>query len=115
MWGVKQLDYILIDPGLIPAVESIGYLGTHKGADTDHVYAFMDLNNRIIHQGIVHCPITTKAQDFTLTQSDKVKTFLDSLAKASKEDKYNERVDKLTRSFQQHGHTPLITYGNINR
>ena len=52
MWGVKQLDYILIDPGLIPAVESIGYLGTHKGSDTDHVYAFMDLNNRITHQGL---------------------------------------------------------------
>ena len=54
---------------------------------------------------ILRRPITTKAMDFTLTQSDKVKTFLDTLVKASKEDKYKERVDKLTRSFQQHGHT----------
>ncbi len=38
MWGTKRLDYILIDPGLIPAVESIGYLGTHKGSNTNHVY-----------------------------------------------------------------------------
>ena len=81
-------------------------MGTNKGSDTDHVYAFMDLNDKITHQGIVHRPITTKARDFTLTQSDKVKTFLDSLVKALKEDKYKERVDKLTRSFQQHGHTP---------
>jgi hypothetical protein len=30
MWGTKRLDYILIDPSLIPAAESIGYLGTDK-------------------------------------------------------------------------------------
>ena len=54
---------------------------------------------------ILRRPITTKASGFTLTQSDKVKTFLDTLVKASKEDKYKERVNKLTRSFQQHGHT----------
>jgi hypothetical protein len=67
MWGTKRLDYILIDPSIIPAVESIGYLGTHKGSDTNHVYAFMDLNDNITHQGIVHCPITTKSREFTLT------------------------------------------------
>jgi hypothetical protein len=46
MSGTKQLDYILIDPGLIPAVESIGYLGTHKSSNTNHVYTFMDLNDK---------------------------------------------------------------------
>ena len=79
MWGVKQLEYILIDPSLIPTVESIGYLGTHEGSDTDHVYMFMDLNDRITHQGILYHPITSKLRDFMITQSDEVKTFLNSL------------------------------------
>ncbi len=59
MWGTKTLDYILIDPSLIAAVESIGYLGTHEGSDTNHVYTLMDLNDNITHQGIVHRPIIT--------------------------------------------------------
>jgi len=106
MWGTKRLDYILVDPALTPAVERIGYLGTHDGSDTDHVYAFMDLNDRIAHQGIIHRPVTTKSREFTLTQSDKVKTFLDGLVESSKNETYKERVDKLARSFHQHGPTP---------
>jgi hypothetical protein len=102
MWGTKQLDYILIDPGLIPAVQSIGYLGTHKGSNTNHVYAFMDLNDKISHQGIVHHPITTKSREFILTQSDKVKAFLDNLVKASRKNTYKERVDQLARSFKEY-------------
>ncbi len=106
MWGTTQLDYILIDPGLIPAVESIGYLGTHKGFNTNHVYAFMDLNDKISHQGIVHCQITTKSREFTLTQSDKVKAFLDNLVKASRTNTYKEWVNKLAQLFKEHGQTP---------
>ena len=61
MWGTKRLHYILVDPGLTQAIERIGYLGTHKGAETDHVYAYMDLNDKIANQGTLHRPITTKS------------------------------------------------------
>jgi hypothetical protein len=105
MWGTKRLDYILIDPSLTQAVECIGYLGTHEGSDTDHVYAYMDLNDAKSHQGFVHRPINTKSRDFTLTQSDKVKTFTDSLVLAASENTYKERVDKLARSFHEYGPT----------
>jgi hypothetical protein len=106
MWGEKRLDYILVDPSLIPAIKRIGYLGTHDGSDSDHVYAFMDINYRIAHQGLVHRPITTKSREFTLMQSNKVKSFLDGLIKSSKDDTYKERVDKLTRACLHHGPTP---------
>ena len=53
MWGTKRLDYILVDPVLTQAIECIGYLGTHKGAETNHVYAYMDLNDVASH-GTVH-------------------------------------------------------------
>jgi hypothetical protein len=59
------------------------------------VYAFMDLNGKISHQGIIHRPITTKSREFTLTQSDKVKAFLDNLVEASRKNTYKEWVDKL--------------------
>jgi hypothetical protein len=105
MWGTKRLDNILIDPSLTQAVERIGYPGTHEGLDTDHVYAYMDLNDEKSHQGFVHRPINTKSRDFTLTQSDKVKTFTDSLVLAASENTYKERVGKLARSFHEHGPT----------
>ena len=83
----------------------VGYLGTHDGSESDYVYAFMDINDKIAHQGLVHRPITTKSREFTLTQSDKVKSFLDGLVKSSKDNTYKERVDTLTQSFLQHGPT----------
>jgi len=56
MWGSKRLDYILIDPILALAIEHIGYLGTHEGAETDHVYAYMDLNDKVANQETIHRP-----------------------------------------------------------
>ncbi len=76
MWGTKRLNYILVDPALTQAIEQIGYLGTHEGAETDHVYAYMDLKDKVANQGFIHRPITTKSRDFLLAQSDKVKIFL---------------------------------------
>jgi hypothetical protein len=66
----------------------------------------MDLNDKISHQRIVHRPIRTKSREFTLTQSDKVKGFLDNPVKASRRNTYKEWVNKLTRSFKEHGRTP---------
>jgi hypothetical protein len=66
----------------------------------------MDLNDKIFHQGIVHHPITTKSREFTITQSDKVKAFLNNLVKALRKNTYKEWVDKLARSFKEHGQTP---------
>jgi hypothetical protein len=105
MWGTKRLDYILVDPGLTQTIECIGYLGTHKGVKTDHVYAYMDLNNKIANQGTVHRTITTKSRDFVLAQSDKVQKFLDELVPSAKCKNYKTRVTKLAKSFLDHGLT----------
>ena len=105
MWGTKRLDYILVDPALTQAIERIGYLGTHEGAETDHVYAYMDLNDKVANQGIIHRPITTKSRDFLLAQSDKVKNFLDKLVPSAKRENFKPRVHKLARSFSKHGPT----------
>jgi hypothetical protein len=92
MWGTKRLNCILVDPILAQAIECIGYLGTHKGAETDHIYAYMDLNDKVANQGTVHRPITTKTQDFVLAQSNKVQNFLDELVPSAKHEKYKTRV-----------------------
>ncbi len=105
MWGTKRLDNILVDPDLTQAIEHKGYLGMHEGAETDHVYANMDLNDKVANQGAVHRPITTKSRDFLLAQSDKVKNFLDELVPSAKHENYKPRVIKLARSFSTHGPT----------
>ena len=84
MWGTKRLDYILVDSVLTQAIERIGYLGMHEGAETNHAYAYMDLNDKAANQGTVHRPIATKSRDFVLAQSDKVKNFLDKLVPSAK-------------------------------
>jgi hypothetical protein len=114
MWGEKRLDYILVDPSLIPALERIGYLGTHEGLDSDHVYAFMDITDRIAHQGLVHRPITTKSKEFNLTQSDKVNSFLDGLIKSSKMTRTRREKINSRERFYTMG-LPQITGGNTSR
>ena len=42
--GSKRIDYILVDQGLVNAIEKIGYLELHKGAYSDHVYVYEYVN-----------------------------------------------------------------------
>ena len=99
MWGQKRLDYWLIDPGLMPAVDRVGYLGSHEGADTDHVYGFIDWNTEKLFQGIINRPIAAHSRDFLLAQSDKVKPFLEELIKQSEQHKFQARTFKLAKRF----------------
>eukprot|EP00957_Ditylum_brightwellii_P171742 13074405-Ditylum_brightwellii.AAC.1 len=40
--GNKQLDYVCITPGLIPALRAAGYLPFHTGIFSDHSALFVD-------------------------------------------------------------------------
>ena len=42
---------MLFDHALIGAIERIGYLGTHKGAFLDHIYAYVDFNGAVFQRG----------------------------------------------------------------
>ena len=64
--GSKRLDYHLFDPGVVSSILRIGYLGTHVGADTDHVYGYCDLDSKKLFQGVINRPITLHSRDFLL-------------------------------------------------
>ncbi|KAL7538600.1 hypothetical protein ACHAXR_008679 [Thalassiosira sp. AJA248-18] len=79
MYGSKRIDSFYFDPGLVDAVKSIGYLGTHEGADSDHVLAFVDFDEKRLFRGKINRPVEAHSREFLLAQSDKVKAFLDEL------------------------------------
>ena len=52
--GSSRIDYIFMDPSLSPAIDRIGYLGTHDGALSDHVVGYVDLDERILFAGLLY-------------------------------------------------------------
>ncbi|KAL7519229.1 hypothetical protein ACHAWF_000218, partial [Thalassiosira exigua] len=77
--GSKRLDYIFIDPALSDAVKGVGYLGIHEGLYSDHALAFIDFKEELLFRGIIHRPVSVHSREFLMAQSDKVKTFLETL------------------------------------
>ena len=55
--GSKKLDYILVDPGLVEAIERVRYLDSHEGAHSDHVYAYVDFTEAKLFQGLINRPV----------------------------------------------------------
>ena len=53
----KRLDCILVDPGLVDAIEHIEYLESHRGAFSDHVYAYVDFTEAKMFQALINRPL----------------------------------------------------------
>ena len=84
VYGRKRLDYILMDPSLVGAVERIGYLGSHDGTFSDHTVAYVDFNTELLFKGIINRPVDIHAREFRLEQKDKVVKFIEELIPAFK-------------------------------
>ena len=52
MYSKNRLDYILVDRALCSAITAIGYCGTHSGAHSDPVYAYMDMDEERLLGGL---------------------------------------------------------------
>ena len=105
IYGGNRLDYILVNPGLVDAIESIGYLETHEGAYTDHVYAYVDFTEAKLFQGLINRPVPVHSREFMLAQTDKKLAFQKEMIKNIKHNQTKERVILLARTFIEGGHT----------
>jgi hypothetical protein len=87
--GTKRIDYILVNPVLAPSIKSIGYLGTHMGADSDHVMAFVDFDEAQLFHGIINRPVMFQARDILISQTDKVLEFTSLLETSLEEHSFS--------------------------
>lgn len=115
LYSDNRLDYILVDKALLPAVQRVGYLGTHEGADTDHVYSFLDMDEKTLFGVTLNRPISVHSREFLLSQDDKVQAFLEDLIPKCEEHNLSARTFQLARSFAEHGKTSenIKTYKQI--
>eukprot|EP00986_Skeletonema_menzelii_P020806 scaffold32353_cov400-Skeletonema_menzelii.AAC.1 len=74
--GSRRLDYILMDMGLVPAIKSMGYLGTHEAVHSDHSMAWVDFDEKQLFRGKINRPPEYKNRQFTLNQEDKKASFM---------------------------------------
>ena len=63
-YGKQRIDYIFTDPGLAPSIQNVGYLGTHSGIFSDHVMAYMDLDEASLFAGIINRPPGSTCERF---------------------------------------------------
>ena len=58
--GSNRIDYIFMDGALTPqSVQRISYLGTHDGAISDHVLAYVDMDHPQMFAGTITQATTT--------------------------------------------------------
>ena len=62
----KRLERILFDSALVGAIEQIGYLGTHEDQFSDHLYAYVDFNEKRLSRGTINCPVGIHSQEFLM-------------------------------------------------
>ena len=76
--GPERLYYIPVDPGIVGSIEhigNIGYLITHEGWSSDHVYAYVDFNLTKLFQELTNRPVAAHSWEFMITQKDKKLAF----------------------------------------
>ena len=117
LWGRKRLDYILMDASLVPAVERIGYLGTHEGTISDHVMAYVDFDTKALFRGVINRPAPVHAREFRLHQTDKKKAFQDLLIPRMESNNIKQRVFDLAKLFYKYGRTTknIALYQSIDQ
>ena len=115
--GKKRLDMILFDPALVEAIECIRYLGTYEGQFSDHVYVYVDFNEKRLFRGTINRPVDIHSREFLVEQTDKTVTFQTVLEKSIVEDSVKENVFKMAKSFAQQGRTKknIRTYQKLDR
>lgn len=101
--GSSRLDYIFMDKALLPSIRRIGYLGTHEGAPSDHIMAFVDMDHESMFAGLINRPPMAHSREILIEQEDKVNNFLREVQARFGEHTFTERVFALAKSFVEAG------------
>ena len=117
MRGKKRLARILFDPVVVGVIERIGYLGTHEGQFSDHVYAYIDFYEKRLFRGTINRPVDIHSREFLIEQTDKTVAFQKVLEKLITANSVKEKVFKMAKSFAQQGRTKqnVRTYHKLDK
>jgi hypothetical protein len=105
LYGSSRIDYIFADPALISAISRVGYLGSHEGAPSDHVMAYVDLHEKRAFAGILNRPPPFHSREILIEQEDKVQAFLRTLRPLLESHKMASRTFDLAKLMVERGAT----------
>ena len=114
--GRHRLDYILVDPALLPAIRSIGYLGSMEANMSDHTMAYIDFDEKLLFKGLINRPTEIHSREFMICQDDKKLKFTTLARTQFIHHKIHERVMRLAAEFTEHGPTDtnINTYSKLD-
>ena len=114
--GTSRLDYILVDPALVPAIKRIGYMGSTEGNRSDHTMAFVDFDEKILFKGLINRPTEIHSREFMICQDDKKLKFTTLSRTQFIIHKIAERVMALAADFVETGATDnnIIRYAKLD-
>ena len=113
----KRLDQILFGPSLMGAIQRIGYLVTHEGHFSDHVYACVDFNEKRLFRGTFNRLVDIHLREFLIEKTNKTIAFQAVLEKSLRSNTVKERVFKMAKSFAKRGLTKqnIQTYQKLDK
>ena len=87
------------------AIEQTGYLGTQEGQFSDHVYAYVDSNEKRLFRGTINHPVDIHSREFLSEQTDRTVAFQTEMEKSLRSNRVKEKVFKMAKSFAKRGRT----------
>ena len=105
--GTKRIDLVLVDMSGVPAIRIIGYLWTHKQADSDHVIGYIDKNHQTSPHGLVNMSTRMQGRPVRIEQTDKIKLYLETLIPKVVHQNIQQQTIDLVQSFLHHSRSSI--------
>eukprot|EP00957_Ditylum_brightwellii_P191749 14597753-Ditylum_brightwellii.AAC.1 len=102
--GNKQLDYLLVTPGLLPAIRAIGYLLFHTRIFSDHSAIWADFDPENLFLGELSSTINQSARKLKSSNLQHVKNYIDTLVNDITANNIIQRVAQLNEDFNNGGY-----------
>jgi hypothetical protein len=114
IYGLSRIDYIFMDRALTHSIRRIGYLASQEGAASDHVMAFVDMDQKSLFAGLINRPPPVHSREILIEQEDKVQDFLRALKPQFDYHNFARRVFDLSGKFAKHNdHAPAVQEYNL--
>ncbi len=112
--GSLRIDYIFMDSALTHSILRIGYLASHEGATSDHVMAYVDMDQTSMFAGLINRPPPVHSREILIEQEDKVQAFLRALKPQFDYHNLERRVFDLAGKFTKYtDHTSAVREYNL--
>ena len=93
--GQRQLDYMLVTPGILPFLRRVEHFGIHEAIPSDHVGCWIEFDGKQLFNGATKWLSSVLQKPFIMRETRKIETFKKLMEIHFRERDVERRIDQL--------------------